>query len=177
MTVSDRPHLQTTGHSETLTGCVRRRVCSTWADSFNRKCGLSQEVGVWEHVLLKHHEAQEGELRLAHGEADLLRGGFPHRVQAVITCRGQSRGHVCSKASSCSHPVLTVDGRLKLLLRLSTELHLHERAGDAAAQLGKMPGSDNLQNRNAEKSAICRPINGVCVYVCVCLRPDLPEHR
>lgn len=45
-----------------------------------------------------------------------------------------------------SRSFLTIDKGLKLLLRVSTQLHLHKRAGDAAAGLGEVSGSDNLQN-------------------------------
>lgn len=44
---------------------------------------------------------------------------------------------------SCSF--LTIDEALKLLLRVSTQLHLYKRAGDAAARLGEVSGSNNLQ--------------------------------
>lgn len=47
--------------------------------------------------------------------------------------------HICA--------FLTIDRRLKLLVRVSAELHLHKRAGDAAARLGKVSSSDNLRKR------------------------------
>lgn len=52
---------------------------------------------------------------------------------------------------SCSF--LTVDKGLKLLLRVSTQLHLHKRAGDAAARLGEVSGSNNLQGTLTDQQA------------------------
>lgn len=66
------------------------RVCvwfPTWAEAFDRKCGLSQEVGVWEHVLLVDHKAKVGEFWLVDAELHGFCRGFPHWVQTIITCR------------------------------------------------------------------------------------------
>lgn len=54
----------------------------TCLQAFHQEGGLSQEVLVAEHVLLVHHEAQEGKVGVADLKVELLRG--PERVQSIV---------------------------------------------------------------------------------------------
>lgn len=56
----------------------------TCLQAFHQEGGLSQEVLIAEHVLLVHHKAEEGKVRVADLKVELLRG--PERVQAVVSC-------------------------------------------------------------------------------------------
>lgn len=58
--------------------------CFTRLQAFHQEGCLSQEVLVAEHVLLVHHEAEEGKVRVADLKVELLRG--PERVQAIVSC-------------------------------------------------------------------------------------------
>lgn len=69
---------------------VLKSCFTTWAKTFDRKCCLSQEVGVWEHILFIDHKAQKGKFRLVHSKGYRLCWGFPHWVQTVITCSRQN---------------------------------------------------------------------------------------
>ena len=54
----------------------------TRLQAFHQEGGLSQEVLIAEHVLLIHHEAEEGKVRVADLKVEWLRG--PERVQSVV---------------------------------------------------------------------------------------------
>lgn len=60
----------------------------TYANAFHWEGSLSQKIGVWEHVLLKHHKAQEAQLWFVHSEGDdlwiLVVRSQPHGVQSII---------------------------------------------------------------------------------------------
>lgn len=65
---------------------------STCFEALDGEGGLRQEVGIAEHVLLIHHEAQEGKLGVVDVEDELLEE--PHGVEPVIRwgARGEGRG-------------------------------------------------------------------------------------
>ncbi len=62
----------------------------TRANTFHRERSLGQEIGVREHVLLKDHKAQKGEVWFIHAESKCLRRlrvlPEPYRVQSIIIC-------------------------------------------------------------------------------------------
>lgn len=53
-------------------------------------------------------------------------------------------------------PSLTIDDGLELLVCVATQLHLHERTGDAAGGLGKVSGGENLRRTNCYRENIWR---------------------
>lgn len=149
------------------------RCVLTRTNAFDRKCGLGQEVWVGEHVFFIDHKAQEGEFWFVHGESHQI-CSFPRRVEAVVTCGGRKdrtpshlRHHrprsglhcpvsTASRGPLFPRPSLTVDNGLALLVCVATQLHLHERTGDAAGGLGKVPGGENLRRRNCYRENIWR---------------------
>lgn len=64
-----------------------RGASLTRLQGLNGERGLCQEVGVTEHVLLIHHEPQEGKFGIIDVEHKLLH--HPDGVQAVIRCGGR----------------------------------------------------------------------------------------
>ncbi len=62
----------------------------TRANTFHRERSLGQEIGVREHVLLKDHKAQKGEVWFIHAESKCLWRlrvlPEPYRVQSIIIC-------------------------------------------------------------------------------------------
>lgn len=144
--------------------------CSlTSAKAFDGKRGLGQEVWIGEHVFFVDHEAQEGKIWLMHGKRH--RVGFPRWVEAVVTCgrrKDRTSSHIIigpvqpqlsglnDFARDPSSTSLTVDDGLALLIRVATQLHLHEGAGDAAGELGQVAGGENLRGTNCWRENILR---------------------
>lgn len=138
---------------------------------------MCQEVGVAEHVLLVHHEAEEGKLGVADLEVELLRA--PQGVQAVVRWaknttvkkqhqqgsltitpqmlqnlltmqpgeRPSSRGTQLVRVTSPAKLTHDLSFLLRVVVLCAGHLHLHKRTNDSPPVFGKVPGSQDLGKR------------------------------
>lgn len=79
--------LRVYGHDDDIDGTGGRTF--TCFEALDREGGLCQEVGVTEHVLLVHHKAEEGKLRVIDVKDKLLEE--PDRVEAIVSLGGKER--------------------------------------------------------------------------------------
>lgn len=75
-----------------------------------------------------------------------------HRARSSLHCPVST----ASLGPLLPRPSLTIDDGLALLVCVATQLHLHERTGDAAGGLGKVSGGENLRRTNCYRENIWR---------------------
>lgn len=124
---------------------------------------MCQEVGVTEHVLLIHHEAEEGKLGVVNVKDKLLEE--PDGVEAVVSCGREHKtqphhsrvlsGGRQKAESGLSLRVWSLTYNICLVLAVvilgTANLHLHKRAHDAPPVLGQVPGTKDLWEKGEEE--------------------------